>query len=58
MGQASRLFVKEIEVQAIFVANKLLPQDLKDLPFNWETEGNLSKLLDIFIGKDLSPLSM
>lgn len=58
MGNALGLFVKESEVKAICVADGPIPHELQALPFIWESKGNLSKLLGILIGQDISPQSM
>lgn len=58
MGRALGLFLKEINVKAVYVVDALVPQELQDLLFNWELEGNLSKFLGIFIGRDILLQSM
>lgn len=54
MGKASGLYVKEMNVKAVFVADTLVPPKLRSLPFSWESKGNLSKLLGIFIKQEIS----
>lgn len=40
LGLASGLYVKVVDVKAILISRDPLPQELADLPWKWETEGN------------------
>lgn len=50
--------MKEIDDKVVFISKNPLPQDLADLPWNWEFEGSLSKLLGIYMGTDIFAESM
>lgn len=59
LGEASGLFVKETDiVRAVHLLDQPLPDELVDLPWIWETEGNLSKVLGVFMGIEISADSM
>lgn len=58
LGDASDLYVKEIGVKAVFLSEKPLLVELQDLEWTWEEETSLTKLLDVFIGCDISPQQM
>lgn len=53
MEQTFGIFVKEIGVKAIHISNAPLPPKSYDMKWNWETEGNLTKLLEIFMGVEI-----
>lgn len=57
-GAASSLFVKEEGVKVVFISNSSLRDELAAYNWNWETEGNFTKLLRVFIGTEISQISM
>lgn len=53
LGEASGLFVKEHGVKVVLISEEELPEELQDLDWSFETDTSLSKLLGIFIGRDI-----
>lgn len=50
MGNTSGIFVKEINIKAIFISNGPLPSKLLALSMVWEDTKSPSKLLGFFVG--------
>lgn len=58
MGGETGLFVKEMGVKVVIVLKQPIPEELQELQWNWEAEGQASKLLGLHMGGDISPVQM
>lgn len=58
MGHALGLYVKETTFKEVYISDQPMPPDLLQLNWQWESKGNLTKPMGIFIGDDISPTTM
>lgn len=58
LGDASALHIKYIGVKVVLISDHPLPHELAHLDFLWENNQACSKLLEVFVGTEISPLLM
>lgn len=53
-GHASRLFIKESRVKAVFISKEPMPTNIQSVDCGWELENNISKLQGFYVGEKIS----